>query len=36
VQRAKGATLVNYLDLGDGFFEFAADANPRAHLQRYG
>jgi len=25
---AKGATLVNYLDLGEGFFEFAADANP--------
>ena len=25
---AKGATMVNYLDLGQGFFEFAADANP--------
>ena len=25
---AKGATLVNYLDLGPGFFEFVADANP--------
>jgi SAM-dependent methyltransferase len=25
---AKGATLVNYLDLGQGFFEFVADANP--------
>ena len=25
---AKGATLVNYLDLGEGFFEFVADANP--------
>jgi SAM-dependent methyltransferase len=25
---AKGATLVNYLDLGEGFFEFAVDANP--------
>jgi hypothetical protein len=25
---AKGATLVNYLDLGKGFFEFVADANP--------
>ena len=24
---AKGATMVNYLDLGEGFFEFAADAN---------
>ncbi len=24
---AKGATMVNYLDLGDGFFEFVADAN---------
>jgi len=24
---AKGATLVNYLDLGDKFFEFVADAN---------
>src|SRR5271169_2985267 len=24
---AKGATLVNYLDLGEGFFEFVADAN---------
>jgi SAM-dependent methyltransferase len=25
---AKGATLVNYLDLEPGFFEFVADANP--------
>jgi SAM-dependent methyltransferase len=25
---AKGATLLNYLDLGQGFFEFVADANP--------
>ena len=25
---AKGATLVNYLDLGERFFEFVADANP--------
>jgi SAM-dependent methyltransferase len=25
---AKGATLVNYLDLGEGFFEFVVDANP--------
>ena len=25
---AKGATLVNFLDLGEGFFEFVADANP--------
>jgi hypothetical protein len=25
---AKGATLVNYLNLGGGFFEFVADANP--------
>jgi len=25
---AKGATLLNYLDLGEGFFEFVADANP--------
>ncbi len=25
---AKGATLVNYLDLGQRFFEFVADANP--------
>jgi SAM-dependent methyltransferase len=24
---AKGATMVNYLDLGEGFFEFAADVN---------
>jgi SAM-dependent methyltransferase len=24
---AKGATMVNYLDLGEGFFEFVADAN---------
>jgi SAM-dependent methyltransferase len=24
---AKGATLVNYLNLGEGFFEFVADAN---------
>jgi SAM-dependent methyltransferase len=24
---AKGATLLNYLDLGEGFFEFVADAN---------
>jgi SAM-dependent methyltransferase len=24
---AKGATLINYLDLGKGFFEFVADAN---------
>jgi hypothetical protein len=28
---AKGATLVNYLDLGPGFFEFVADANPFKH-----
>jgi SAM-dependent methyltransferase len=25
---AKGATLVNYLDLGEGFFDFVVDANP--------
>jgi SAM-dependent methyltransferase len=25
---AKGATMVNYLGLGEGFFEFVADANP--------
>jgi SAM-dependent methyltransferase len=25
---AKGSTLVNYLDLGSGFFEYAVDANP--------
>jgi SAM-dependent methyltransferase len=25
---AKGATLLNFLDLGPGFFEFVADANP--------
>jgi SAM-dependent methyltransferase len=25
---AKGATLVNYLNLGEGFFDFVADANP--------
>jgi SAM-dependent methyltransferase len=25
---AKGATLLNYLDLGQGFFEFVVDANP--------
>ena len=25
---AKGATLVNYLDLGERFFEFVVDANP--------
>ena len=25
---AKGATLVNYLNLGEGFFEFVADATP--------
>jgi SAM-dependent methyltransferase len=25
---AKGSTLLNYLDLGPNFFEFAADANP--------
>src|SRR6516225_10866782 len=25
---AKGATLVNYLDLGETFFEFVADVNP--------
>jgi SAM-dependent methyltransferase len=25
---AKGATLLNYLDLGEGFFEFVVDANP--------
>ena len=25
---AKGATMVNYLDLGKGFFEFVVDANP--------
>jgi SAM-dependent methyltransferase len=25
---AKGATMVNYLDLGQGFFEFVVDANP--------
>jgi C-methyltransferase C-terminal domain/Putative zinc binding domain/Methyltransferase domain len=24
---AKGATMVNYLDLGEGFFEYVADAN---------
>ena len=24
---AKGATMVNYLDLGERFFEFVADAN---------
>jgi SAM-dependent methyltransferase len=24
---AKGATMVNYLDLGEGFFEFVSDAN---------
>jgi SAM-dependent methyltransferase len=24
---AKGATLINYLDLGEGFFEFVVDAN---------
>jgi SAM-dependent methyltransferase len=28
---AKGATMVNYLNLGEGFFEFAADANPHKH-----
>jgi SAM-dependent methyltransferase len=28
---AKGATLVNYLDLGENFFEFVADANPYKH-----
>lgn len=28
---AKGATLVNYLDLGEGFFEFVVDANPYKH-----
>jgi C-methyltransferase C-terminal domain/Putative zinc binding domain/Methyltransferase domain len=28
---AKGATLLNYLDLGEGFFEFAVDANPYKH-----
>lgn len=27
-RRSKGATLVNYLDLGEGFFEFVVDANP--------
>ena len=25
---AKGSTLINYLDLGPGFFEYVADANP--------
>ena len=25
---AKGSTLINYLDLGPGFFEYAVDANP--------
>lgn len=25
---AKGATMVNYLDLGEGFFDFVADSNP--------
>jgi SAM-dependent methyltransferase len=25
---AKGSTMVNYLDLGPGFFEYAVDANP--------
>jgi SAM-dependent methyltransferase len=25
---AKGATMLNYLDMGDNFFEFVADANP--------
>jgi SAM-dependent methyltransferase len=25
---AKGATLLNFLDLGNGFFDFVADANP--------
>jgi SAM-dependent methyltransferase len=25
---AKGSTLVNYLDMGPGFFEYAVDANP--------
>jgi C-methyltransferase C-terminal domain len=28
---AKGGTMVNYLDLGPGFFEFVADANPYKH-----
>jgi SAM-dependent methyltransferase len=28
---AKGSTMVNYLNLGEGFFEFAADANPHKH-----
>jgi SAM-dependent methyltransferase len=28
---AKGATLVNYLNLGENFFEFVADANPYKH-----
>jgi len=28
---AKGATLLNYLDLGEGFFEFVVDANPYKH-----
>jgi SAM-dependent methyltransferase len=28
---AKGATLVNYLDLGEGFFEFVVDANAYKH-----
>jgi SAM-dependent methyltransferase len=28
---AKGATLLNYLDLGPGFFQFVADANPFKH-----
>jgi len=28
---AKGGTMVNYLDLGPGFFEFVADANTHKH-----
>lgn len=28
---AKGSTMINYLDLGEGFFDFVADANPNKH-----
>ena len=28
---ARGATLLNYLRLGQGFFEYAVDANPHKH-----
>jgi SAM-dependent methyltransferase len=28
---AKGSTLVNYLDLGPGFFDYVVDANPYKH-----